>query len=123
MMKRHQWAKHIEDWKRSGLAATDYGGQHGIDPKKLYWWSWFLRAHPATAVRTAAKVALVPIAEASLLPVKVRRSKAKSASGASADTNSGSIEVALPSGAVLRAVSSVDPQWLGRVIVAGSGSC
>ena len=122
-MKRHEWAKHIEDWKRSGLDAADYGKQHGMDPKKLYWWSWFLRAHRVPVVRSAAKVALVPIAQTSLLPVRLRKSKAETASAADTHPDGDSVEVSLPSGVVIRAPSSVDPRWLGRVIVAGTGSC
>jgi hypothetical protein len=120
-MKRYEWAKHIEDWKRSGLDAAEYGKRHGMAAKKLYWWSWFLRAHPAPA--TTAKVALAPIAQTSLLPVRVRSSVPGAASAADAHANGGSVEVALPNGAVVRASSSVNPVWLGRVILAGTGSC
>jgi hypothetical protein len=122
-MKRHEWAKHIEDWKRSGLDAADYGKRHGIHPKKLYWWSWFLRVHRAPAARSAAKVSLVPVAQTSLLPVRVRRSKAETTSAGGAHAHVGAVEVTLPGGAVVRVPSSVDPHWLGRVIVAGTGRC
>jgi len=121
-MKRREWAKHIEDWKRSGLEAADYGKRHGMDPKKLYWWSWFLRAHAAPAARAAAKVSLGPIAQTSLLPVRVRKSTAGT-DWAGAHADGGSLEVALPNGAVIRAPSTVDPGWLGRVIVAGTRAC
>lgn len=122
-MKRHEWAKHIEDWKRSGLDAADYGKRHGMEPRKLYWWSWFLRAHRTAAARSAPKVALVPIAQTSLLPVRLRKPTAKTASSTTTRPDGGLVEVTLPSGAVIRAPSAVDPRWLGRVIVAGTGPC
>jgi hypothetical protein len=123
-MKRDEWAKQIEDWKRSGLEAADYGKRYGIAPKKLYWWSWYLRAHRTRAERATAKTALVPIPRASLLPVRLRQSTARTGSAPGADASGGAcVDVALPSGAVIRAPSSVDPVWLGRVIVAGTGSC
>jgi hypothetical protein len=122
-MKRDQWASHIEDWKRSGLHAAEYGKRHGVDPKKLYWWSWFLRAHPAPTRARAVKVPLVPIARTALLPVTVRRTEGRASTRAATYTSGGSVDVTLPGGAVIRAPSSVDPVWLGRVIIAGTGPC
>lgn len=122
-MKRDQWASRIEDWKRSGLHAAEYGKRHGIDPKKLYWWSWFLRAHPASTEARVAKAPLVPIAQTALLPVRVRRTEGRTNTMAPTCASAGSVEVTLPGGAVIRAPSSVDPRWLGRVIIAGTGPC
>ncbi len=120
MMRRDEWAKHIEEWKGSGLDAEDYGRRHGIAPKKLYWWSWFLRARMKRAtVPGGAKLALVPRRQATLLPVRVRAQPAVRRATAPAS----GIEVALPSGAVVRATSAVDPVWLGRLVVAGTASC
>lgn len=122
-MKRNEWSKHIEDWKCSGREAADYGKQYGIDPKKLYWWSWFLRKHRTPAARPATKVALVPMAPTALLPVKVRQSAAPADSRAPAHASGAAVEIALPGGAIIRAASSVDPVWLGRVIASGTASC
>ena len=120
MVRRDEWAKHIEDWRRSGLDATDYGRRHGIAPKKLYWWSWFLRARANRAtVPGGAKLALVPRRPAELLPVKLRALPPVRRVTAEAS----SIEVALPNGALIRATSAVDPTWLGRLVVSGTASC
>jgi hypothetical protein len=124
MRKRDEWAKHIRAWKRSGLDAAEYGKQNGIGPKKLYWWSWFLRANPARKPASRAKVTLEPIAATSLLPVRVRSPAARAgAAEPGQPARVASVDVALPSGVVIRASSSVDPTWLGQVIVAGTASC
>lgn len=52
-MKRDEWSKHIEEWRRSGREAADYGKQHGIGPKKLYWWSLFLRKQRTPSAKMA----------------------------------------------------------------------
>ena len=120
MIRRDEWAEWIEDWKRSGWAAAEYGKRHGIAPRKLYWWSWFLRAHKKrTTVPGGAKLALVPRLQAAMVPVKVRALPA--VRGATGEASS--IEIALPSGAVIRATSAVDPTWLGRLVVSGTTPC
>jgi hypothetical protein len=117
MMRRDEWARHIEDWKRSGLDAADYGKQHGIAPKKLYWWSWFLRARMKRAtVAGGAKLALLPRPQAALLPVRLRALPALRRATAEVS----SVEVALPNGTVIRASSAVDSAWLGRLVVGGT---
>jgi hypothetical protein len=119
-MKRREWAKHIEDWKRSGLEAADYGKRHGMDPKKLYWWSWFLRARAKRArVPGGAKLALLPRPQAAVLPVRLRALPARR----QATGEVSRVEVALPSGAVIRATSAVDAAWLGKLVVCGTAPC
>jgi hypothetical protein len=119
-MKRHEWAEHIEDWKRSGLDAADYGKRHGIAPKKLYWWSWFLRARSQrTTAATGPKLPLLPRRPAELLRVRLRALP----SGRQSGMNTNSVEEVLPNGAVIRAAATVDPVWLGRLVVAGTSAC
>ena len=120
MIRRDEWAEWIEDWKRSGLSAAEYGKRHGIAPKKLYWWSWFLRARTKPTTKAGgAKLALVPRLQSAMVPVKVRALPA--VRGATGEASS--IEIALPSGAVIRATSAVDPTWLGRLVVSGTTPC
>jgi transposase len=120
MIRRDEWAECIEDWKRSGLSAADYGKRHSIAPKKLYWWSWFLRARTKrTTKASGARPAVVPRLQSAMLPVKVRALPPVREVTAEAS----SIEVALPSGAVIRTTSAVDPTWLGRLVVSGTTPC
>ncbi len=120
MMRRDEWAEHIAEWKRSGLDAAEYGKRHGIAPKKLYWWSWFLRTRTKRSQMTGeGKLALVARRPAGLLPVRVRALPPLGGETIAVST----VEVALPSGAVIRATSAVDPTWLGRLVVSGTTPC
>jgi hypothetical protein len=120
MMRRDEWAEHIAQWKRSGLDAAEYGKRHGIAPRKLYWWSWYLRRRTKrTTMLMGTELASVPRLQAVMLPVKVRALPPVGRVTAEAS----SVEVALPSGAVIRATSAVDPTWLGRLVVSGTTPC
>lgn len=44
---RDTWAKRIERWKDSGLTATEFATEVGINPRSLRWWSWRLGAAAA----------------------------------------------------------------------------
>jgi transposase len=57
MQTRHgkckTWSKRVEDWRSSGLTAKEFGAKHGLPAKRLWNWSYRLRA--------AEKVNLVPV--------------------------------------------------------------
>ena len=43
---RDEWAQLVEDWKTSGLAASQFAAQHGLKAKALSTWRWRLRTQP-----------------------------------------------------------------------------
>jgi hypothetical protein len=39
---REEWAKRVERWKDSGLTATEFATELGINPRSLRFWKWQL---------------------------------------------------------------------------------
>jgi hypothetical protein len=37
-----EWARLVEEWRRSGLSAGEFGAVHGVRPGALSWWKWRL---------------------------------------------------------------------------------
>lgn len=37
-----EWAKRVEGWKDSGLTATEFCRETGLNPRTLSWWAWKL---------------------------------------------------------------------------------
>jgi hypothetical protein len=118
-MKRDEWCKHVAAWKRSGETADEYGAPRGIPGKRLQWWSWFLRAQP-----TGAKPGREKHPRVELLPVRLRSSAPPPSMVVHSAGPSTRVEILLPNGSVIRAELPVDPDWLGRLILAaGDRAC
>lgn len=49
---RHEWAKRVDQWRRSGLTAKQFAARAGISARSLSWWKWQL----ARGARTAPPV-------------------------------------------------------------------
>lgn len=47
-----QWSEILERWKASGLRAQEFGEQHGIKAKTLWWWKWKLDSCMSDGPRT-----------------------------------------------------------------------
>ena len=48
---RDEWAKRVERWVDSGLTATEFGAEAGINPRTLTFWKWRLGRDRARAGR------------------------------------------------------------------------
>ena len=101
-----EWARRVERWQRSGLGAKAFAERERIDAGQLSWWKWRLKTRPLTS-------------SAALVPVRVAPSR-EAAPVAAAPS---AIDIALPSGARLRVVGSVDEANLTRVVRAVESAC
>ena len=123
-MKRHEWAAHVADWKRSGQTASEYGEPRGLSGKKLYWWSWHLKGKDGDAGSPAVRTRRRRGEPMELVPVTLRPTGSSSGILGRAPAIGGHVEIALPNGSVVRVEPSVDPAWVGRLVAAaGAGSC
>jgi hypothetical protein len=39
-----EWARLVEDWKKSGQTVQDFAKRRGLPPRRLSWWKWRLAA-------------------------------------------------------------------------------
>jgi transposase len=102
MAMRSEWAERVGRWQKSGLSADEFAERAGINPKRLVWWRWKLRAAP-------------PAPELRFLPVHVVDS-VSGPPGAGA-----ALEVVLPNGRVVRVAPGFDPAMLESVLSIASG--
>jgi transposase len=58
---RDEWAKRVEDWRRSGLTATEYAAGVGVKVATLRHWTWRLGQGQARQARTASFVQVAPV--------------------------------------------------------------
>jgi hypothetical protein len=107
-----EWRRRIEAWKRSGQTAGEYGARHGINPRQLYWWSWWLRKNGAPEVGDAERAGQQPVR---LLPVRVVATAMSPV--VAAPSSPRCAEVALVGNRVLRIAADVDPDWAARLVV------
>ena len=41
-----EWARLVEDWKKSGQSVGDFARKRGLEPRRLAWWKWRLASGP-----------------------------------------------------------------------------
>lgn len=85
---RQEWSEHVATWRASGSVSADYARLHGLNPNTFAWWCSRLNRDGSTP-----PIRLVPV-------------------HATASAAGSPLEVALPSGIVVRAPADVD---VGRV--------
>jgi hypothetical protein len=52
----------VAAWKRSGLPPREFAAKHGLLPKRLSWWRWYLESQKSGADQKATDgVRLVPV--------------------------------------------------------------
>jgi transposase len=107
MATRSDWAERVGRWQRSGLGAGEFAEREGVNPRRLVWWRWKLRAAPPSPPP--------PTPEVRFLPVHVV-SSASGPSGAGV-----ALEVVLPNGRVVRVAPGFDPGMLESVLLIASG--
>jgi hypothetical protein len=39
-----EWARLVEEWKKSGQTVNDFAKRRGLPPRRLSWWKWRLAA-------------------------------------------------------------------------------
>jgi hypothetical protein len=111
------WRRRVKSWKQSGETAAQYGVRQGIDPRQLYWWSWWLRRKDASGDSAAVCEEVQPVG---FLPVKLSQPSIPAAERALG------AEVMLGGGVVLRIVEGSDPKWAAQLlarVVAESSAC
>ena len=120
-MKRVEWADHVAAWKRSGETADTYGKPYKIRGKRLQWWNWFLKSEVRAGRTPIAREKSSPTAPMELLPVRIRPSSPNLDIHKAWHHETAPVEVIVPSGSVIRTTTSVDPGWLGKLIIAARG--
>ena len=98
--KRQVWAGRIAACERSGMSRRAWCAANGVAVNSLVYWRRRLRPQPLRA-RGGRRQALVPIV--------VRDAARRDAAAAS-------VEIALPGGIVVRAVPTLDVEWLGKLV-------
>ncbi len=94
MATRDQWREHVTRWEQSGLSATKYSTQAGVDVNTLRLWKWKFRQESQGAATDVAAAAIVELR---------------------APTDS-RVELELARGRRLRIPASFDPTALRRLI-------
>lgn len=118
MARRTDWAKRVAAWKRSGLTAVEFGERTGTLPKKLYWWSWFLKRREGT---TGGRTVVAQKSRADgFLPV-VLRPKATRVAPEVRDIAAARVEVGFGNGCVLR-TEPVNARWVAELIAVVDGA-
>jgi transposase len=107
MASKHEWARRIARWEKSGLSRAEFAARAGVRPEALSWWRWALRRRP----HEASKTALVPRVSF----VEVQALEVPPGSG-------DRIEVALLNGRVVRVPGAFDEEALRRVLLAAEGA-
>ena len=103
-----EWAKRVAKWQASGMTASAFGAEAGIDSHQLSWWKWKLNRE--TAKRRPALPAPM------FLPVRVVESVPCTDDGA--HTAGSPIDITLPSGVRVRVLPGVDGSALRQVFAA-----
>lgn len=101
MTKRAVWTERVEKWERSGLEVAEFARREGLQPAQLDWWRRELRASGPQR------------AEARGRPARIAKpcSPAPTAPGAPAWIN-----IALPTGGLVRLLPGVDAATLACVL-------
>jgi hypothetical protein len=95
---RAEWERVIGELERSGQSVQRFAGARGLNPSTLGWWRWRLRAEGGVTQMTR------------FMPVVLE--------GAAQLGPTESIEVALPSGVVLRFAHRLDRDGLRELAAA-----
>ena len=71
---RATWARRVREWKRSGLDAREFGAREGIQPERIWWWSWRLGYLRRTQGQRPAfvEVEAPPVPEVATSPVAMQ---------------------------------------------------
>lgn len=117
--ERSRWTRVVADFEVADLSQREFAKQRGVPLSNLRYWLYKLRkesrplvsAQPEQAATVAEHAA--PTGGSRLLPVRVVASAPKARSGEAA-----LLELALPSGAVLRFPVGVDLEFLRQVVAA-----
>ena len=110
MASRHDWAKRVERWSKSGLTASDFGAREGFDGSQLSWWKCQLgksgspaktKKRRARARRGAAAPAFLPARLVEMAPVRVGEPH---------------VEIVMDDELVIRLGASADPELVKHVL-------
>jgi transposase len=97
-ISRHQWVKWIEQWRRSGLSASEFADRVGVKERTLRYWKWLLGYEARSGVSPPALP--TPFVEVVGVPAETRRD----------------LELRLPSGVRVRVPSGFLADDLARVL-------
>jgi transposase len=107
MATRSEWEERLKRWAKSGRSIEAFAAREGIDPKRLKWWRWKLRAssQPAPAP-TAGTPRFVPV---HVVDSSLRRVE-----------DGAALEIVLPNGRVVRVPATFDAMALEQVLAIAS---
>ncbi|MFT3912595.1 MAG: IS66 family insertion sequence element accessory protein TnpB [Anaeromyxobacteraceae bacterium] len=118
--ERSKWTKLVADFETADLSQREFSKERGVPLSNLRYWLYKLRKESRPLVTTEAEQAgsvteqPAPNGGSRLLPVRVVASAAPKARPGEAAL----LELALPSGAVLRFPVGADLEYLRQVVAA-----
>jgi hypothetical protein len=117
---REEWRKRVERWRDSGLTATEFAGELGINPRTLMYWKWLLArddnaSAPAVERRQAPKRARASMPAQPVAPVPLAGDHVGLIEIQSAPADA-RFELELGRGRRLRVPASFDPDGLRRLL-------
>jgi hypothetical protein len=65
------WARRVEQWKRSGLTAAEFGAREGFEGRQLSWWKWRLSQQVAGEGSPAPRKRAARPASLTFVPARV----------------------------------------------------
>ncbi len=106
------WARRVEQWKRSGLTAAEFGAREGFEGKQLSWWKWRLSQQVAADGLPAPR----KTREGAARPASVTFAPVRVIDRARAPGDDGRIEIVLGNGRVVRVTGAVDDAVLVQAL-------
>ncbi len=103
---REVWRKRVERWRESGLSATEFAAEIGVNANSLRHWGWRV-----SAAQREREVAVE--AKGALTWVEVTAPAAKEPRS---DDSLERLELVLPSGLVVRVPPRFEPEGLRRLL-------
>lgn len=103
------WAQRVEQWRASGLTASEFSVAAGIKPQTLMNWAWRLNAEAKRAKQRALPAGFIEV-----LTKPQKHSPASSVMVPGADA--GTLEVVLKNGRILRVPMQFDESAVLRMV-------
>lgn len=119
---RETWAKRVERWRDSGLTATEFAAEVGVNPRTLSYWKWRLGSKrgrslgSTTAKRGSKKTSSRRTRSKKTAALAVRPLSFVEVTKATSALSSEPFEVELVSGERVRIPSSFDATSLSRLL-------
>jgi hypothetical protein len=123
--RREEWAARVQRWKESGLTATEFAAEMGLNPRTLSYWKWRLgreaRSGSASAQPRSGSRSRQRSLPPSSRPIEVVEVASRATEQPAAARETG-FELQTGDGRWrLRVPANFDPQELGRLMTLMEG--